>query len=90
MTRAAAEAIGLLAGTLTTLSFTPQLLRIWRRRSAADISYAALVAFIAGVSLWCIYGIAIGSPSVMITNGVTVALNLSILVLKLRSDGRAA
>jgi MtN3 and saliva related transmembrane protein len=90
MTTMSAEAVGLLAGTLTTLSFTPQLLRIWRRRSAVDISYAALLAFIAGVSLWFVYGAIIRSPSVMITNGVTVALNLSILALKLRSDRRVA
>lgn len=89
MTSASAEAVGLLAGSLTTLSFTPQLLRIWRRRSAADISYAALLTFITGITFWFIYGAMIHSPSVMIANGVTLALNLSILSLKVRSDARS-
>jgi MtN3 and saliva related transmembrane protein len=88
VTSVAAEAVGLAAGTLTTLSFMPQLVRVWRRRSAADLSYAALCAFIVGVTLWFSYGALIHSPSVMIANGVTIALNLSILVLKVRTERR--
>ncbi|MBA2252727.1 MAG: hypothetical protein H0W13_08490, partial [Nitrospirales bacterium] len=30
--------IGLLAGTLTTLAFVPQLTKTWRSKSAKDIS----------------------------------------------------
>lgn len=75
--------IGLLAGALTTLSFMPQLARIWRRKSAADISYAALLAFIAGISFWLWYGIGIGSLPVILANAITLALNIGILVLKL-------
>lgn len=77
------EGIGLAAGTLTTLSFTPQLARIWKRRSAADISYTALLSFIAGIALWLWYGLLIHSLSVILANGVSIALNLSILALKI-------
>ena len=75
--------IGLLAGALTTISFMPQLARIWRRKSAADISYAALLAFIAGISLWLWYGIAISSLPLIAANAITLALNVGILALKL-------
>lgn len=75
--------VGLLAGALTTISFMPQLLRIWRRKSAADISYAALIAFIAGISLWLWYGIAIQSLPLIAANAITLALNVGILGLKL-------
>ena len=75
--------IGLLAGALTTISFMPQLMRIWRRRSAADISYAALLAFIAGISFWLWYGIGINSLPVILANAITLALNIGILILKL-------
>lgn len=34
--------LGLLAGTLTTLSFAPQVVRTWRTRSTDDISFAML------------------------------------------------
>jgi len=75
--------IGLLAGALTTISFMPQLMRIWRRKSASDISYAALLAFIAGISFWLWYGIGISSLPIILANGITLALNLGILTLKL-------
>ncbi len=85
----AVETIGLAAGTLTTLSFAPQLLRILKRRSAADISYAALLSFIVGIGLWLWYGILIHSLSVMLANGVSIVLNLSILILKIVHHERA-
>lgn len=78
--------LGLLAGSLTTLSFMPQMLRIWRRRSADDLSYGALALFITGISLWVLYGAALHSFPIMITNAVTLALNLSILALKILHD----
>jgi MtN3 and saliva related transmembrane protein len=78
------NAIGLAAGALTTLSFMPQLVRIWQRRSARDISYTALLSFIAGISLWLWYGLLVGSMPVIIANAVSIALNLSILAPKIR------
>ena len=82
------EVIGLLAGALTTISFMPQLLRIWRTHSARDISYAALLTFILGISLWLVYGLGIHSLPIVLANGVTLGLNLSILALKLRHHER--
>ncbi|HET9030037.1 MAG TPA: SemiSWEET transporter [Candidatus Aquilonibacter sp.] len=78
------EIIGLAAGALTTVSFLPQMLRIWRTRSARDISYGALLTFIAGVALWLLYGLQIHSEAIVLANGVTLGLNLSILALKIR------
>lgn len=77
------ETVGLLAGALTTLSFMPQLFRIWRRRSARDISLAALLSFIAGISFWIWYGVSLHSRPIVLFNSITLALNLSILWLKI-------
>ena len=41
--------IGLLAGTLTTIAFIPQLQQTWRTRSANDVSLGMLLTFIIGV-----------------------------------------
>lgn len=78
------EWIGFLAGALTTLSFLPQLLRVWRTRSARDISYGALFTFIAGIALWLLYGAEIHSESIVLANGITLVLNFSILALKIK------
>jgi len=75
--------IGLLAGALTTLSFLPQVVRIWRTRSAADLSYVAVLTFTIGIALWLWYGLLLHSLPIILANAVTLALNLSILGLKI-------
>lgn len=75
--------LGIVAGTLTTVAFLPQLLKTWRSRSAKDISMSWLTTFTAGILLWLIYGLCIQSLPVIIANAVTLALTLIILYFKL-------
>ena len=77
---------GYCAAILTTVSFVPQLLRVWRLRSARDISLTMFLAFSLGVFLWLIYGISLHSIPIILANGVTLALSLAILILKIRFD----
>ena len=76
--------IGLLAGTLTTVAFVPQLLVTWRSKSADDLSLWLLVTFNAGIVLWLLYGFLIHSIPVIVANFVTLVLALAILVLKVK------
>jgi MtN3 and saliva related transmembrane protein len=75
--------IGLAAGTLTTVSFLPQLLRTWRLRRADDISGWWLAAFISGVVLWLAYGLFLWSLPIILANAATLALTMAILVMKI-------
>jgi MtN3 and saliva related transmembrane protein len=84
------EVIGSTAAVCTTVAFLPQLIRVWRRKSAEDISLIMFLLFSAGVALWLVYGLRIGSFPVAAANAVTLALALAILVLKLRYSGRKA
>ena len=78
------DAIGYLAGALTTIAFVPQVVRILRTRSAHDISWGMFVILSAGVALWLGYGVLLASPPLIAANAVTLVLVLAILVLKLR------
>ncbi len=80
------DALGLVAGALTTLAFVPQLLHILRTRSARDISWLMFITFTAGVALWLCYGIRLGALPLVVANVVTLALAIAILVLKWRYD----
>jgi len=82
------NAIGTVAATCTTLSFFPQLLHVWQRKSAKDISLTMFLLFSFGVACWLAYGIGIGSAPIAVANVVTLALALAILTLKLRYDRR--
>ncbi len=83
------EWTGFSAATCTTIAFVPQLLRVWRLKSAHDISLPTFLLFSIGVFLWLIYGIYAGSRPVILSNTFTLVLSVSILTLKLRYDRRA-
>lgn len=79
----------MIAGALTTGSLVPQLLRIWKTKSARDISLAFTALFLAGISLWLVYGIVAQLLPVVIWNAVSAALMAAILVFKLIMERRA-
>ena len=75
--------IGYLAGTLTTVAFVPQVVRTWRTRSTGDLSTGMLLAFSAGVALWFVYGLGLQAWPIVVANGVTLMLALTLLGFKL-------
>jgi MtN3 and saliva related transmembrane protein len=68
--------LGLVAATLTTIAFLPQVIRNWRRKSAGDLSFGTFGVFTTGVVLWLIYGIIIRNLPIIVSNLVTLVLNL--------------
>jgi MtN3 and saliva related transmembrane protein len=76
--------LGFLAGTLTTAAWLPQLFRTWRLRSAEGISSGYLVVFGSGVTGWVVYGCLTADAAVIVTNVATLALLLSLVVVKIR------
>ncbi len=78
--------LGLLAGTLTTVAFVPQVIRTWKSKSAKDLSLAMLGTFTAGVVCWMIYGVMIDSLPIMLANSITFLLAGTNVILKLVYD----
>ena len=76
--------LGLVAGSLTTIAFIPQLMKTWRSRSAKDVSFIMLVVFSTGVFLWLIYGIYLQALPIILANALTLIFNLIIVGLKIR------
>jgi MtN3 and saliva related transmembrane protein len=81
---ASIELIGYLAATLTTAAFLPQVVQVWQSKSTKDLSLPTLLSFIAGVSMWLIYGLLLNSSPIIVANAVTLVLNLVILRFKLK------
>lgn len=78
------EIIGLIAACLTTSSFLPQALKIWRSRSARDVSLVMYLMMCSGSGLWLAYGLLIGSPALILANCTGLTLIGWILGLKVR------
>jgi MtN3 and saliva related transmembrane protein len=77
------DAVGFAAGILTTIAFVPQVWHSWTTRDLSGISLRMYGLFTLGVSLWLIYGIAVGSWPISVANAVTLLLAGFVLVLKM-------
>jgi MtN3 and saliva related transmembrane protein len=78
------DLIGMIAGTLSTVAFVPQVWRVWRTRSARDLSLPMYLIFTAGVALWFVYGLMLGALPIILCNGLTLLLAGTVLAMKLK------
>jgi MtN3 and saliva related transmembrane protein len=75
---------GYVAATLTTLAFVPQAVKTLRTRDTRSISLYMYLVFTVGVAFWLLYGIALHSWPMIVSNTVTLGLAGTILAMKLR------
>ena len=75
---------GFVAGALTTFGFVPQIVRVYRLKSARDLSLPFTLLFFSGVGLWLLYGIAERLWPVVVWNALTFLLVLFLVVAKVR------
>ena len=76
--------IGLAAAFVTTVCWLPQAVQIIRTKDTRAISLPAYAAFAAGIGLWLVYGVALGDAPLILANGITLALQLVIVGLKVK------
>lgn len=84
MSALSTDIIGYVAAFCTTAAFVPQVLQVWKTRSARDISLGMYVVFVTGIAFWLLYGLFIGAWPIIIANLVTFILAGGVLVMKLR------
>lgn len=73
------EIIGLIAAFLTTVSFLPQAIKVYRSQSTDGLSLPMYIIMFVGVCMWLYYGIRIESLSVVVANTVTAAMQIFII-----------
>lgn len=76
--------IGILAGTLTTIAFIPQVVRVIKTKHTKDLSLTTFSVFAVGVFLWFIYGLLVKEIPVIFANAVTLFLAVLIVIMKLK------
>jgi len=78
------ELIGLVAATLTTAGFLPQVYKTWKYKSTRDISLVMYLVLLTGTLLWLLYGIRINSIPIMLANAITAFLLFLMLLMKIK------
>ncbi|MBI5599600.1 MAG: SemiSWEET transporter [Deltaproteobacteria bacterium] len=76
--------IGLIGGTLTTVSFFPQVVKTWKTRSTGDFSYGMFILLMTGILFWIAYGLLMHSLPIILANMVTFLLISIILAFKIK------
>jgi len=80
------EYLGLVAGLLTTFALVPQIIRVYKLKSAREISLLFNSSLLLGVAIWLVYGILQGLLSLIIWNSIGIFLNGWLLVTKLKYE----
>lgn len=76
------EIIGYLALFCTSISLIPQVMQLYRKKSAKDISTSMYIIYALGMVLWLIYSLWIRAVPLIIGNVISLILAIIILTMK--------
>ena len=78
------QVLGLVAGALIAVSFIPQIWKLFKLKSAKEISFPFTFMQLLGGVIFLIYGILLSLPALIITNVANTILVCLILYAKLK------
>jgi MtN3 and saliva related transmembrane protein len=81
--------IGVIAGICTAISLLPQLVKIIREKKANAISYGMLSILMLGLIGWIVYGSLKSDLPIILTNSVSLVLNILIVIFTIRYKDRS-
>ncbi len=76
--------IGLIAAVFTTISLFPQLIKVWKTKTARDISAGMFAFFGLGVFLWFVYGVFVNDLPIILANSIAFVQAMIILFFKVK------
>lgn len=76
--------VGTIAAVCTTVSFLPQVVKIYRTKHTSDLSLPMYVIFSFGVLMWLCYGFITNSLPIILANAITLILAIYILAAKIK------
>ena len=78
------EILGLVAGFLTTFAVLPQIMRVYKLKSAHEISIIYNSLLLLGILTWMGYGIILDLVPIIVWNIIGALLVLLLLLAKLK------
>lgn len=78
------EILGLIAGFLSTFAIIPQIMRVYKLKSAREISIIYNTMLLLGIVMWLVYGIILDLVPLIVWNVIGGLLVLMLLLAKLR------
>ncbi len=75
--------VGFIGGVFSSISFLPQVIKLWKTKSAKDLSMMTLLFLIVNVCTWLTYGVLIHAWPLIVTNGIVLSMVLLMVYFKL-------
>jgi len=82
------EILGFIGGGIITASLVPQIYRVFKLKSARDISMHFTVLLLIGLVFWIAYGVNFNLTPVILWNSISIGFTAALLYAKLKY-GRA-
>ena len=68
-----------ISGSMMALAAFPQIYKIFKRKSAKDISALSYSFFTIGGIIWLLYGIELNSSAIILSNSLSTATSVAVL-----------
>lgn len=78
--------IGIVAAMLSSLSYIPQVRKVWSGQPTEDLSSRTLIALTCGLVLWVVYGAIKPDWIIVVANSIGAALTGYVLFHKLKEQ----
>tara|TARA_Y100000385_G_scaffold197953_1_gene204893 strand:+ start:824 stop:1093 length:270 start_codon:yes stop_codon:yes gene_type:complete len=75
------EVVGLVAATLTTYAFLPQVYKTWKTKDVSAFSLPTFSLFFIGILFWLVYGMYMESLSMILANSITLLSSFTLLIM---------
>lgn len=79
-----ADILGFIGGAIVTFSLIPQLVQVFKLKSAREISALFTVMLLVGLVIWLAYGILLRLAPVILWNATAVILTSLLLYAKIK------
>ena len=76
--------IGYSAAVIGTSLMLPQVIKSYKTKSVADLSWGMLILYFLNCASWLIYGILINASHLILTNAIALVISVIQVLLKLR------
>ena len=81
MDKAVAEILGYIAAFLSGIAFVPQVYKIYKKpHNTKELSLFTTLLYLAGMTLWVVYGIALSEYPIVLSCGFSGICNLYLLI----------
>ena len=84
----AIQILGMTAGSISAITFLPQVIKTWKTKSADDISLLMFTFATISVIMWLVYGIILRDVPIIYTNSLVLICSVIMLYFKFRFSSK--